>query len=122
MSMDYGNPRCRVCGKTARLRQDGTAGPHRGKDSRQCDGSGRPPAGEPPCLMTCRAVGFMGWPGIGQLRAGEPHASTHVCDSPSHQVEASAWVRSITGHDGVFQLFTRRAEPVQAGLFDLKVS
>jgi len=95
--------RCRVCGKSVRLRDDETAGKHDGKTGRQCPGTGLPPVGDPPCLPTCRAVGTIGWPV--PYERGKPHASTHVCDSPSHQDEASRWVYERTGHAGVFRTF-----------------
>jgi hypothetical protein len=95
--------RCRGCGKAARLRADDTVGAHNGKDGRQCDGSYHPPAGDPPCMPTCRPVGTMAWPP--EYVKGQSHASTHVCDSPAHQDEASRWVYGITGHAGVFRTF-----------------
>jgi len=95
--------RCRVCAKAVRLRADGTAGVHDDKTRRQCPGTGYPPAGDPLCLPACRPVGTIGWPLV--LKAGEVHASTVVCDSPSHQDEARAWVHGITGHAGVFRTF-----------------
>lgn len=95
--------RCRVCSKPVRLRADDTAGRHDDKAGRECTGSGHPPAGDPPCLPTCRPVGTIGWP-LTPAR-GEAHASTRVCDSPSHQDDARAWVHGITGHAGVFRSF-----------------
>jgi hypothetical protein len=97
--------RCRVCAKPVRLRADETAGHHAGKPGRPCPGVGHPPAGEPPCLPTCRPVGTVGWPV--PYERGKPHASTHVCDSPSHQDQAAAWVHGITGHAGVFRTFAQ---------------
>ena len=68
-----------------------------------------PPHGDPPCMPSCRAVGTIGWPV--PYERGKPHASTVVCDSPSHQDEARAWVHGITGHAGVFRSFAEaRAE------------
>lgn len=96
--------RCRICGTSVRLRADDTAGRHDAKDGRQCPGTGLPPHGDPPCLPTCRPVGTIGWPV--PYERGKPHASTHVCDSPSHQEEAHAWVHGHTGHAGVFLTFT----------------
>ena len=95
--------RCRVCAKPVRLRADETAGSHDDRTGRKCDGIGRPPAGAPPCLPTCRPIGTIGWPL--DLHAREACASTIVCDSPSHQDEARAWVHGITGHAGVFRTF-----------------
>ena len=51
----------------------------------------------------CRPIG---WPV--RLAGDGPHASTVVCDSPSHQDEARAWVHGITGHAGVFRRFAQR--------------
>ena len=102
--------RCRVCGKTVRLRADDTAGRHDDESGRQCPGTGLPPHGDPPCLPTCRMVGTIGWPV--PYEREKPHASTHVCDSPSHQDEARAWVHGLTGHAGVFRTF---AEARQEG-------
>ena len=93
--------RCRVCAKVVRLRDDETAGRHDDKTGRQCPGTGLPPVGDPPCTPTCRPVGTIGVP----YEQGKPHASTHVCDSPSHQDEARAWVHGITGNAGVFRTF-----------------
>lgn len=120
MPRESDTPKCRECGKSVRLRLDETAGQHKTRTPAgleyQCPGTGHPPAGDPPCLPTCVAVGFLGWPTVGQLKAGTVHASTHVCDSPSHQAEASAWVRGITGHDGVFEPFAKtRQEPATTG-------
>lgn len=95
--------RCRVCAKPVRLRADETAGRHDGGYGVQCPGTGLPPAGDPPCPPSCRPVGTVGWPLTPER--GEAHASTVVCDSPSHQEEARAWVHSITGHAGVFRSF-----------------
>lgn len=102
--------KCRICGKPVRLRADGTVGRHddpRARDDdrpiRTCPGTGLPPHGDPPCLPTCRPVGTIGWPV--PYKRGKPHASTHVCDSPSHQDAARAWVHGITGHAGVFRTF-----------------
>ena len=69
----------------------------------QCPGTGHPPAGDPPCTPACRPGGTIAWPL--DYERGKPHASTHVCDSPSHQAEASQWVQGITGHEGVFRTF-----------------
>jgi hypothetical protein len=96
--------RCRVCGKSVRVRADGTVGYHNDNSNSQCPGTGLPPAGDPPCLPSCRPVGTIGWPPEG-TRRGEAHASTVVCDSPSHQDEARTWVHGITGHSGVFRSF-----------------
>jgi len=73
------------------------AGAHKGEGGGQCGGSLLPPEGEPPCLPTCRRVGTI----------GDEHArrSTSVCDSPSHQAEAKAWVYAATGQAGVFRAF-----------------
>ena len=95
--------RCRVCAKAVRLRDDETAGRHNDKTGRQCRGTGLPPAGDPPCPPTCVPVGTIGWPV--PYRRGEPHASTVVCDSLSHQEQAHAWVYERTGHAGVFRTF-----------------
>lgn len=95
--------RCRVCAKPVRLRADDTAGRHQGQSGRPCPGAGLPPHGDPPCLPTCRPVGTVGFPV--PYEQGKPHASTQVCDSPSHQDEARAWVQAITGHAGVFRTF-----------------
>jgi hypothetical protein len=94
--------RCRVCGKQVRLRADETAGRH-DQAGQACPGTGLPPYGDPPCGPACRAVGTIGWPV--PYERGKPHASTRVCDSPSHQDEARAWVHGITGHAGVFCSF-----------------
>lgn len=102
--------RCRVCAKSVRLRDDETAGRHNDKTGRQCPGTSLPPAGDPPCVPTCRPVGTVGWPV--PYERGKPHASTHVCDSPSHQDEARAWVHERTGNAGVFRTF---AEARQGG-------
>ena len=108
--MRDGDPiRCRVCARPVRLR-DGYAATSHPRSGPPCPGTGRPPAGDPPCTPACRAIGTIGWPAI--LRAGEVHASTHVCDSPAHQDEARAWVHGITGHAGVFRTF---AEARQEG-------
>lgn len=32
-----------------------------------------------------------------------PHRSTVICDSPSHQAGAAAWVHAGTGHPGIFE-------------------
>jgi hypothetical protein len=95
--------RCRVCAKSVRLRDDETAGRHADRTGRQCPGTGLPPAGDPPCLPTCRPVGTIGWPV--PYERGKPHASARVCDSPSHQDETRAWVYERTGHAGVFRTF-----------------
>jgi len=95
--------RCRTCAKSVRLRADGTVGVHDSKSGQQCRGTGWPPAGDQPCLPTCVPVGTIGWPA--RLTAGEPHASTVVCDSLSHQEQAHAWVYELTGHAGVFRTF-----------------
>ena len=95
--------RCRVCAKAVRLRDDETAVLHGDKTGRTCTGTGHPPAGDPPCLPTCRAVGTIGWPV--PYERGKPHASARVCDSPFHQDETSAWVYGITGHAGVLRTF-----------------
>jgi hypothetical protein len=63
---------------------------------------------EPPCLPTCRPVGTIGWPS--RPSRDEAHASTVVCDSPSHQDGAREWVRGITGHAGVFRSFAEARE------------
>lgn len=97
--------RCRVCGRPARLRADGLAGRHRDQSGHLCPGTALPPHGEPPCLPTCRPVGTIGYPV--PYEPGKPHASTHVCDSPSHQDEAAAWVHAITGNAGVFRTFAQ---------------
>jgi hypothetical protein len=102
--------RCRVCARAVQLRADGTAGRHDDKSGRECPGTGHPAAGDPPCLPTCRPVGTIGWP-VPLSARGDAHASTVVCDSPSHQDEARAWVHGITGHAGVFRTFAEaRAE------------
>lgn len=50
------------------------------------------------------AVGRMAWPP--GLRADEPpHASTLVCDREACRRDASAWVRSVTGHDAQYVPF-----------------
>lgn len=95
--------RCRVCAKPVRLRADDTAGQHDDKTGHPCSGAGLPPAGEPPCLPTCVAIGTIGYPV--PYERGKAHASTYVCDSPSHQDQAAAWVHGITGHAGVFRTF-----------------
>lgn len=95
--------RFRVCAGPVRLRSDGLAGRHDDKTGRQCHGSYLPPAGDPPCLPACVAIGTIGWPVKPQR--GEVHASTVICDSPSHQAEAQRWVYGITGHEGVFRTF-----------------
>ena len=101
--------RCRECGRSVRFRSDGTAGRHDGKDGGPCPGAGRPPAGDPPCLPTCIPAGTVAWPA--EYVRGQPHASTHVCDSPSHQAQAREWVRGRTGRPGVYRPFpqARRA-------------
>lgn len=96
--------RCRVCARTVRLRSDETAGRHVNAHGRVCIGTGLPPAGEPPCTVTCRRAGTVGWPPEGPV-ANQPHASTVVCADPGHQEEARAWVYGITGHAGVFAPF-----------------
>jgi hypothetical protein len=100
-----GGFRCRVCGKPVRLRLDEMAGSHRGKNGHPCPGSGFPDAGAPPCLPTCNPAGTIGWPL--EPQRDEAHLSTVVCDSPSHQRQASAWVEAGTGHAGVFRPFER---------------
>ncbi|WP_157253134.1 hypothetical protein [Nonomuraea typhae] len=42
----------------------------------------------------------MSWPE--PYQPGQAHASTYVCYDPQHQREAAQWVKSITGHEGVF--------------------
>lgn len=100
--------RCRVCRKPARLRPDETVVNHAGPDRRPCPGGMLPPEGDTPCPSTCNPVGTVSWPPLADIRAGSAHRSTYVCDSPSHQAEASAWVEAGTGHPGVFAPFTRR--------------
>lgn len=96
---------CRRCGKTARLRQDDTIGPHADRQGQPCPGAGHPAAWDPPCLPTCQLVGTIGH----QHVQGQPHRSTVVCDSPAHQQQAHVWVREATGQDGVFTPFPQRA-------------
>ena len=103
--------RCRVCAKPVRLRADGAVMGHNDDTLRGCPGSRLPPAGDPPCVATCRPVGTIGWP-VNPQR-DEAHASTVVCDSPSHQDEANAWVYSKTRHEGVFRTFAEARKASQ---------
>ena len=104
--------RCRVCARSVRLRADETVMGHNDGSNSACPGSHLPPHGDPPCPPTCRPVGTIGWPL--KIVRDETHASTVVCDSPSHQDEARAWVHGITGHAGVFRSFAEaRAEARQ---------
>ncbi len=91
---------CRSCGRDSALNSDGLVQPHKA-DGVRCDGSHRPPAGEPPCGFWCgRTAGRVSWPE--PYQPGQAHASTYVCYDPQHQREAAQWVKSITGHEGVF--------------------
>ena len=101
-------PRCRVCGGRVRMRADEMAGKHTA-DGVTCRGAGLPVAGEPPCLPACRPVGTIGYPV--PYEPGRPHASTVICDSPSHRAEASEWVEGITGHAGVFRAYSGAGRP-----------
>jgi hypothetical protein len=94
-------PRCRVCEKPVRVIDDGLAGAHNINGVR-CYGYRRPIAGEPPCDNCGPRVGRMSWPEDLRPAEGEGSASTYVCAHPDHQADAAEWVRSITGHKGVF--------------------
>lgn len=96
----YKKPRCRVCGRRVRMLIDATAGKHGGSGG-TCQGYRRPVQGAPPCTDACNRIGTVGVPYV----PGKPHASTRVCDSPSHRAEASAWVERLTGQPGVFTPF-----------------
>lgn len=105
MSMSRGE--CRVCGRDSAVNSDEEIHPHKGRTetgllvSGRCPGSHRPPKDEPPCGMTCgRWAGRVSWPE--PLDPGKAHASTLVCFDPEHRSEAAQWVKSITGHEGVF--------------------
>lgn len=87
--------RCRVCRKSVRPRADETVMAHG-----SCEGSMQPPLGDPPCARCGPTVGRVSWPV--DLAPAADAVSTLVCDSPRHQREAAEWVRSVTGHDGVF--------------------
>jgi hypothetical protein len=98
--------RCRVCGKSVRMRMDGVVGAHE-HGGRRCSGYLRPPAGESPCGMFCTGIaGRVSWPA--EYEPGKPHASTLVCHDPEHQGEAREWVRQVTGHEGVLLPVGRR--------------
>jgi hypothetical protein len=103
--------RCRVCSRPAQMRLDDTVKTHQVGGAR-CDGSLQPPAGDPPCTLSCgRDVGRVSWPvALDPSRRG-PMAATFVCERPSHQREAAEWVRSLTGHEGVF-VASKAAEDV----------
>jgi hypothetical protein len=90
---------CRVCGRDSALNVDELVIPHGPRNSR-CPGSHRPPVGEPPCAFCGRMAGRVAWPE--PYEPGKPHASTYVCFDPEHQREAIEWVKSVTGHEGVF--------------------
>ena len=91
---------CRVCWRDSALNSDEMVQPH-GPRNQRCKGSGRPPFGDPPCGFGCgRMAGRVSWPE--PYQEGQPHASTYVCYDPNHQAEGVVWVRSKTGHDGVF--------------------
>jgi hypothetical protein len=94
-------PRCRVCNKPVRVIDDGLAGAHNVNGVR-CHGYRRPVAGEPPCDNCGPTAGRVSWPEDLRQIDGEGLASTYVCAHPGHQEEAAGWVRSITGHEGVF--------------------
>ncbi|MER7361858.1 hypothetical protein [Nonomuraea wenchangensis] len=91
--------KCRVCDKDSALNQDELVHPH-GPHGSRCRGSHRPPAGEPPCAFCGRMVGRVAWPEV--YDPDRPHASTYVCYDPEHQREARLWVKTVTGHEGVF--------------------
>jgi hypothetical protein len=95
---------CRVCGKRAYVRQDGTVSPHNA-GGQTCTGSMRPPEGETPCTLYCPTVGTVSWPE--DLDGDGPMASTTVCANPEHRDEAERWVEQATGHRGVFVPFKR---------------
>lgn len=104
-----GEFRCRVCSRPVELRLDDTVKTHKYRGSR-CDGSLQALAGEPPCALHCgREVGRVSWPADLDPAHQGAMASTYVCERPSHQREAAAWVREKTGHDGVFTEFKAAA-------------
>jgi hypothetical protein len=100
----YDKPRCRVCGQRVRMLVDETAGKHQ-RNGRTCTGWRHPIKDTPPCTDLCRIIGEVGWPDPDE--PDQPHASTVVCDSPTHQAEAAAWVKTFTGHLGVFTPYRR---------------
>jgi len=105
---------CRSCGRNLTLNQDDHIHPHK-RLTTPCPGSGRPPAGEPPCDHDCgRKAGRVSWPE--PYEPGKPHASTYVCYDPEHQAEARLWVKSVTGHEGVFIGRSAAAPAVQVSM------
>jgi hypothetical protein len=101
-------PRCRVCKKLVRVTANGLVGSHQAKGV-CCPGMRQPPAGDPPCGNCGLAVGRVSWPEDLRPVGGEGSASTYVCRREEHQAEAAEWVRSITGHEGVFVPSSRMA-------------
>lgn len=101
---------CRVCGRDSAINQDEQVRPHNGSSktgllvSGRCPGSGRPPASEPPCDHSCgRTAGRVSYPpDLTKADLSQAHASVYVCFDPEHHAEAAQWVKSVTGHEGVF--------------------
>lgn len=103
MTMPRGE--CRICDRDSAVNTDEEIHTHKAGPAR-CPGSGRPPKGEPPCGFTCgRMGGSVHYPADLFTRADlmkVSHAATYVCFDPEHQAEAAEWVRSKTGHKGVY--------------------
>lgn len=121
--MKHDRAECRICGRDSAINSDEEIRTHNGMDKagfstgRRCPGSGRPPKGEPPCGSRCgRLGGSVHYP-ADLFAMADPlsvkHAATHACFDPEHQGEAAEWVRSKTGHKGVYVPWKPSAPAVQ---------
>lgn len=69
------------------------------------------------CISEHQAVGTIGYPAPlpkGWTGTG-PHASVSTCGNGGCIASANNYIRSVTGHDGVFRTFEQARAERQAG-------